>query len=112
MKYRVMKKMKNQKSGHNSYSKTRRLFKRLNMRPTHPWMLASDLKYHMRLANFPVTTNDTLWTAYLRLKRVHRRQFEYLILRDPETEAFAQSLMDSIEKTDVMDIIKGGNEND
>ena len=105
MKYRVMKKRKHQKSGHNSYSKTRQLFKRLNMRPTHPWMMASDLNYHMRLANFPVTTNDTLWTAYLRLKRVHRSQFEYGVLRDPETEAFAQSLMDSIEKTDVMDII-------
>jgi len=111
MKYRVMKKMKNQKSGYNSYSKTRRLFKRLNMRPTNPWMMASDLKYHMRLANFPVTTNDTLWTAYLRLKRVHRSQLEYGVLRDPETEAFAQSLMESIEKKNVMDIV-GGNEND
>lgn len=98
MKYRVMKKIKNQKSGNNSYSKTRRLFKRLNMRQTHPLLMVSDLKYHMRLANFPVTTNDTLWTAYLRLKRVHRRQIEYRVLRDVETEAFAQSLLESIEK--------------
>ena len=112
MKYRVIKKREHQKSGNNSYSKTRRLFKRLNMRPTHPWLMASDLKYHVRLANFSVTTNDTLWTAYLRLKRVHRRQFEYLILRDPEAEAFAQSLMESIEKTDVMNVFKGGKRND
>jgi len=111
MKYRVMKKRAHQKSGHNSYTKTRQLFKRLNMRPTHPWMMASDLKYHMRLANFPVTKNDTLWTAYLRLKRVHRNQLECDVLRDPETEAFAQSLMESIEKKDVMDIV-GGKEND
>jgi hypothetical protein len=74
-------------------------------------MMASDLKYHMRLANFPVTKNDTLWTAYLRLKRVHRNQLECDVLRDPETEAFAQSLMESIEKKDVMDIV-GGKEND
>jgi hypothetical protein len=110
-----MKKMKNQKSGHNhhnSYSKTRKLFKRLNMRPTHPWMMASDLKYHMRVASFPVKTKDTLWTAYLRLKRVHRRHLECCVPRDPETEAFAQSLMESIEKTDVMEIVKGGKEND
>lgn len=112
MKYRVMKKRKNQRSGNNSYSKTRRLFKRLNMRQTHPWLMASDLKYHMRLANFPVTMNDTLWTAYLRLKRVHRRQLEYHILRDVETEAYVQSLLESIEKTDVMDVINGGKEND
>ena len=98
--------------GNNSYSKSRRLFKRLSTRPIHPWLMASDLKYYMRLANFPVKTNDTLWTAYLRLKRVHRRQFEYLILRDPEVEAFAQSLMDSIEKKDVMDVIEGGKRND
>ena len=112
MKYRVMKKIKNQKFGHNSYSKTRHLFKRLNMRQIHPWMMASDLKYHMRLANFPVTAKDTLWTAYLRLKRVHHRQLEYgVVLRDPEAEAFAQSLMESIENKDVMDIV-GGKEND
>ena len=111
MKYRVMNKIKNQRFGHNSYSKTRHLFKRLSMRPIHPWMMASDLKYHMRLANFPVTMKDTLWTAYLRLKRVHRRQLEYGVLRDPETEAFAQSLMESIEKKNVMDIV-GGKEND
>lgn len=76
MKYRVMKKMKHQKSGHNSYSKTRQLFKRLRMRHTHPWMMASDLKYQMRFANFPTKTNDTLWTAYLRLKRIHPRQID------------------------------------
>lgn len=82
MKYRVMKKRKNQKSGHNSYSKTRQLFKRLRMNHTHPWLMASELKYNMRLAKFPVTTNDTLWTAYLRLKRVHHRQLEYHIVND------------------------------
>lgn len=112
MKYRVRKKRMHQKSGHNSYSKTRHLFKCLRMRQTHPWMMASDLKYQMRFANFPVTTNDTLWTAYLRLKRVHRRQMEYYLVRDPETEAFAQSLMESIEKMDVMDVIKGGKRNE
>lgn len=112
MKYRVRKKRMNQKAGHNSYSKTRQLFKRVRMRHTHPWMMASELKYYMRLANFPITTNDTLWTAYLRLKRVHRHQLEYGVLCDPETEEFAQSLMESIKKTDVMDVIKGGKRNE
>lgn len=104
MKYRVMKKRKNQKSGHNSYSKTRQLFKRLRMNHTHPWLMASELKYNMRLAKFPVTTNDTLWTAYLRLKRVHHRQLEYHIVSDVNSV--------SIEKRDVMDVIKGGKRND
>ena len=84
MKYRVKKKRLHQRAGHNSYSQTRRLYKRIRMRHTHPWLMASELKYNMRFANFSVTTNDTLWTAYLRLKRVHRRQLECVLFRDIE----------------------------
>jgi len=109
MKHRVIKKREHQKSGHNSYSKSRQLFKRLRMRSTHPWHMASILKYNMRRANFPVTTNDTLWTAYLRLKRVHCRQIEHHVVRNVEVETYAASLLESIKKTDVMDVIARDN---
>lgn len=98
MKYRVRKKRMNQKSGHNSYSKTRHLFKRLRMGHTHKWLMANDLKYYIRLANFPTTANDTLWTAYLRLKRVHRRQTKYKVVRDVRMEMCVKSLMRAIKE--------------
>ena len=97
MKYRVKKKRKNQRAGHNSYSQTRRLHKRLRMRHTHQWLMANELKYYMRLANFHITTNDTLWTAYLRLKRIHHRQLKYHIVSDVQSA--------SIEKMGITTVI-------
>jgi hypothetical protein len=92
MKYRVIKKRMHQLTGsHNSYSKTRKLLKRIRMGHTHPWYMASDLKFNMRFANFPITTNDTLWTAYLRLKRVHHRQIKYRAIRNVKMEDILQA---------------------
>jgi hypothetical protein len=68
MKYRVRKKRMNRKSRH--------MLKFIHMRFNHPWSMAEDLKYYIRFANFPITHRDTIWTAYLRLKRIHRRQIQ------------------------------------
>lgn len=68
MKYRVRKKRMNRKSRH--------VLKFIRMRLNHPWTMANELKYYIRFANFPTKTNDTLWTAYLRLKRIHPRQID------------------------------------
>jgi hypothetical protein len=68
MKYRVRKKRMNQKS--------RNVLKFIRMRFNHPWSMANELKYYIRFANFPITHCDTIWTAYLRLKRIHNRQIQ------------------------------------
>jgi len=105
MKYRVLKKRLHQRAGRNSYSKSRHLFKRLRMRHTHPWLMAGDLKFYMRAANFPITKADTIWTAYLRLKRIHHRQIQYRVVRTVEMERCMRSILESIEKKDVMEVI-------
>ena len=36
----------------------------------------------------PITTNDTLWTSCLRLKRVHHRQLEYRYFKEEERNEY------------------------
>ncbi len=105
MKYRVLKKQMNQRAGRNSYSKTRHIGKRFLKKRRHQWIMANELKFYMRFANFPITTNDTIWTAYLRLKRLHHRQIQYRIPRDVKMYEYAKSLLKSIKKMDTTEVI-------
>lgn len=109
MKYRVKKKRMHQCTG-NSYSKTRHIGKRFLKKHRHPWIMANELKFHIRFANFPITKADTIWTAYLRLKRIHHRQIQYRIVRDVKMDGYVKSLLKSIKKKDVMEVITNDHE--
>lgn len=105
MKYRVLKKRMHQCTGSNSYSKTRHTAKRFSKKRKHPWIMANELKFYMRCANFPITKADTIWTAYLRLKRLHPRQIQYRIIRDVKMYGYAKSLLKSIKNMDTTEVI-------
>jgi hypothetical protein len=67
--------------------------------------MAGDLKFYIRAANFPITKADTIWTAYLRLKRLHHRQIQYRIIRDVKMYGYAKSLLRLINEVDTKEVI-------
>ena len=110
MKYRVKKKRMNQCTGSNSYSETRHTARRFLKKHRHQWSMAGDLKFYIRCANFPITKADTIWTAYLRLKRLHHRQIQYRIIRDVNMYGYAKSILRLIKKTNTTEVITNDHE--